>query len=68
MFENPRVHHVIVIPAASPPHKPCLATAERRLAMARLNFALPEVEIQDRELRRPGPSYTFDTLLEFKKE
>jgi nicotinate-nucleotide adenylyltransferase len=42
-----------------------LSTASNRLAMSQLAFgAIPGVVIDDRELRRAGPSYTIDTLRE----
>lgn len=55
---------VVLVPAAVPPHRgPALATAEDRLAMARLAAAASEdVEVSDIELRRGGRSYTVDTL------
>jgi nicotinate-nucleotide adenylyltransferase len=43
--------------------------AADRLAMARLAFeGLPKVVVDDREIRREGPTYTIDTLLELKAE
>lgn len=58
------------VPAARPPHRePPLASAEHRLAMLRLALAgLPTFIADDRELRRDGPSYTFDTLQTFRFE
>lgn len=55
---------VRVIPAAVPPHRPTpVATAEQRLQMARLAVAdMPGLRVDDRELRRGGPSYTVLTL------
>ncbi|HUP55886.1 MAG TPA: adenylyltransferase/cytidyltransferase family protein, partial [Bdellovibrionota bacterium] len=38
LFRNPGVREVWVMPAASPPHKPAIATAEQRLELARLAF------------------------------
>ena len=56
---------VHVVPAATAPLKEgAAAPAQERLAMAELAFAgLPEVVVDPRELARPGPSYTIDTLL-----
>ncbi|MCP4572007.1 MAG: nicotinate (nicotinamide) nucleotide adenylyltransferase [bacterium] len=57
---------VHVIPAAAAPLKdaPTVPAAER-LAMTELAFAvLPGVEVDPRELSRPGPSYTIDTMRE----
>ncbi len=56
---------VIFIPAAFPPHKSPLhlAPAHDRYAMVALATAgNPAFLVSDLELRRPGPSYTVDTL------
>lgn len=56
---------VLFVPAALPPHKPPrhLAPAEDRYEMVRLATAgHSKFAISDIELRRPGPSYTVDTL------
>jgi nicotinate-nucleotide adenylyltransferase len=46
-----------------------LSPATHRLAMARLAFeGLPGVVLDEREIRRPGPTYTLDTLRELQKE
>jgi nicotinate-nucleotide adenylyltransferase len=46
-----------------------LSPAAHRLAMARLAFAdEPLVQVDDRELHRPGPTYTIDTLHELQAE
>ena len=46
-----------------------LTPAEHRLAMARLAFAgLDAVQVDDRELRRSGPTYSIDTLRELQAE
>jgi nicotinate-nucleotide adenylyltransferase len=46
-----------------------LSPPAHRLAMARMAFGdLPNTVIDDRELRRPGPTYTIDTLRELKAE
>jgi nicotinate-nucleotide adenylyltransferase len=55
---------VAFVPAAVPPHRsrPLTAAADR-LAMARLAASShPAFEVWDTELRRPGPSYTVDTV------
>ena len=45
------------------------SAATHRLAMARLAFeGLPAAVVDDRELRRPGPTYTVDTLLELRAD
>ena len=59
------LHHVLFVPAGSPPHKPVDVDpgTEHRLAMVRLAAAGDErFEVSDLELQRSGPSYTVDTL------
>lgn len=57
-----------VVPTGEAWHKTrTLSPAPHRLAMAQLAFAeLPHVVVDPRELERVGPSYTVDTLREFK--
>jgi nicotinate-nucleotide adenylyltransferase len=58
------------IPAGDPPHRaaPC-ATAEHRLAMVELAVVQhPGLEVDAREVRRPGRSYTVATLEELHSE
>jgi nicotinate-nucleotide adenylyltransferase len=46
-----------------------LSAAPHRLAMARLAFEnLPRVVVDAREIARPGPTYTIDTLRELQAE
>jgi nicotinate-nucleotide adenylyltransferase len=61
-----RLDRVLVIPTGVPPHRaPTVAGAEDRLEMARLATAGDKrIEVSDMELRRPGVSYTVDTLRE----
>lgn len=61
---------VIFIPTRLPPHKPgdVLADAEHRAAMVRSAVYLnPRFEMSDLELKREGPSYTIDTILELRR-
>ena len=55
---------VAFLPSAVPPHRGApLSAAADRLAMARLATAShPRFEAWDAELRRPGPSYTVETV------
>ena len=59
-----------VMPANIPPHKEAkeLASGKDRLKMATLAVEdLEDVAVCDLELRSPGKSYTYDTLLHLKK-
>ncbi len=61
---------ILVIPTNVPPHKnaPMLASGEDRLNMCRLAVkGFPCVEVSDIELRRTGPSYSYDTVCELKE-
>ncbi|MBI4591435.1 MAG: nicotinate (nicotinamide) nucleotide adenylyltransferase [Candidatus Rokubacteria bacterium] len=60
---------ILFVPASEPPHKPArgLAPAQDRYAMTELAIrGNPHFAISDLELRRPGPSYTVDTLQALK--
>jgi nicotinate-nucleotide adenylyltransferase len=46
-----------------------LSAPEHRLAMAQIAFGdLPRVVVDPREIQRPGPTYTIDTLRELQAE
>jgi nicotinate-nucleotide adenylyltransferase len=64
------LERVLFVPAADPPHRGRpIADAATRLAMVRA--AIEDEEnfvLDDRELRRPGPSYTVLTLEELRRE
>lgn len=59
-----------VLPTGQAWHKSRpLTAATHRLAMSRLAFeGLDRVRLDDREIRRAGPSYTLDTLRELSAE
>lgn len=61
---------VRMLPAQIPPHRPQpVASAAHRMAMLQLALrGQPRLLADDCELRRPGPSYTMDTLLEFRAQ
>lgn len=62
---------VIFIPAAVPPHKlnRHIAPAEDRYQMVLLaTKSNPYFEVSDIELKRPGPSYSIDTVHAFLEE
>jgi nicotinate-nucleotide adenylyltransferase len=58
------------IPAGDPPHRAApVATAAHRLAMVELAIAgHPDLQVDAREVVRPGRSYTVPTLEELRKE
>ncbi|HXG02891.1 MAG TPA: nicotinate-nucleotide adenylyltransferase [Candidatus Binatia bacterium] len=65
VLEQLGLDRVLFVPAAQPPHKPpgSLAPAADRHRMVELAVAgHPGFAVSDLELRRPGPSYTVDTL------
>ena len=64
------LERVLLIPAAVPNLRSAPATdAQHRLAMARSAAeGNPRLAVDARELRRPGTSYTVDTLLELRAE
>jgi nicotinate-nucleotide adenylyltransferase len=60
-----------VIPSGDHPHKRQheMAPAHHRLAMCKAAFAgIANVVVDDRELRRAGPSFTVDTMAELRAE
>ena len=62
---------VLFIPTSQPPHKPnnSLAPAQDRYEMVRLAIASnPTFAISDVEIRRPGKSYTIDTIRLLQQE
>lgn len=61
---------LVFIPSANPPHKmgSDLAAADDRLEMVRLAIAGETgFDLSDCELKRNGPSYTFDTVTHFRR-
>ncbi len=64
------MERMILIPSARPPHKAAEETtaAAHRLAMTRLAAdGEPGMEVSDCEIKRSGPSYTIDTVAEFRR-
>jgi len=55
---------LLMIPAAAPPHKNgCFVSGEHRLSMLRIACGDdPVLQPSDMELRRIGPSYTYETV------
>jgi nicotinate-nucleotide adenylyltransferase len=66
-----RLEQVIFLPAGLPYHRgrAAHATNDERLKMVKLATARDaRFDVDDRELRREGPTYTYDTLAEIRKE
>lgn len=61
---------ILLVPSHRPPHRgEPGASAEQRLRMLELALAgETQLQADARELRRAGPSYTFDTLRELRAE
>ena len=62
---------IFLIPSAKPPHKPNLnlAPAKDRFEMVKVSLKNHKnLLVSDKELIRKGPSFTIDTITEFKEE
>ena len=63
---------LLVIPAGIAPHKEMpenSPTAQQRLDMLRLTLAdCPKIEVSDLELKREGASYTYETILQLRRQ
>jgi len=62
---------VIFVPSARPPHKPNgdVTPVGHRLEMVRLAIdGNDRLELSDLEAKRPEPSYTIDTIMQFRRE
>lgn len=73
VLEHEAVAQLRLIPCQIPALKgEAQATAEQRLAMlqcwVKSRGVGARLVVDDRELRRPGPSYTLDTLIELRQE
>ena len=66
-----KLDKLLVIPAGIAPHKQMPGnspTPQQRLDMLRLTLAdCPQIEVSDLELKREGPSYTYETILQLRK-
>ena len=64
-----QLEKILIIPSHLPPHRKPFASISARLAM--LTKALadePHLMLDERELERPGPSYSVDTLTSLRSE
>ena len=64
------LERVLFVPSAHPPHRAAPEVPPpRRLEWVRLALAgEPGLAVDDREIRRAGPSYTYDTLAALRQE
>ena len=64
------LHDLRLLPAGTPPHRAnTFASADHRLAMLKLALSrYPELNVDDREVRREGLSFMVDTLNEIRME
>lgn len=70
-IEIARLDKLFVVPTSVPPHKSgdSLVSGEDRLNMLSLAFEdNDKIEISDAEFKRQGKSYTYDTVMQFRKE
>jgi len=70
MLQALRLSEVRFFPSGDPPHRgSTFATAKMRLEMVRAAIdGQPGFVVDDREMRRDGPSYTIDTLISVREE
>ena len=70
LWQELRLEQVRLLPAGHPPHRDQLyASAAMRLKMVHAAVAdQPHFVVDDREVRRTGPSYSVDTLTELRAE
>jgi nicotinate-nucleotide adenylyltransferase len=68
--ETLKLAEVRFVPSGTPPHRSApQVAADHRLAMVRLAVAgNPRFAVDEREVRRAGPGYTFDTLAGLRAE
>jgi nicotinate-nucleotide adenylyltransferase len=70
LLEALAVPEIRFMPAGTPPHRATtVASNAARLEMVRVALeGEPRFRLDDRELRKPGPSYTVDTLGDLRSE
>ncbi|PWG64103.1 nicotinate-nucleotide adenylyltransferase [Sediminicurvatus halobius] len=70
LLEGLGLAEVRLVPGRVPPHRatPSRPPALRRALVAAAVDGVPGLVVDDRELQRPGPSYTLDTLRSLRQE
>lgn len=69
LYQILKLDEMRLIPCQNPPHRhaPTIA-ASHRFNMASLAVENSPLQVDDREMKRQGPSYTFDTLMSLRQE
>lgn len=68
IMEKLGLDRVVFLPASRPPHKRCIASYALRSRMLRVAIrGHAGFELSDAEARRPGTSYTVESLAELKR-
>jgi nicotinate-nucleotide adenylyltransferase len=64
------MQRMLMIPCSVPPHRPqpCASAAQRLAMLERAVAGEAALEVDERELRRSGPSYMADTLATLRQE
>ena len=70
LLEHFDFEQIRFIPCQQPPHKQavCVDAAHRWQMLNLVTHSSPKLVVDDRELKRSGPSYMIDTLKEFREE
>src|SRR5450759_4649412 len=70
LVEGLALSEVLFVPAGLPPHRaPPFASPQQRLEMVRRGIAdNPLFTLDEREIFKPTPSYTVETLLDLRRE
>ena len=70
LLEDLGLSEVRLVPGRLPPHRPQprVDAATRCRLLQQAVAGIPGLIVDDRELRRPGPSYTIDTLRSLRRE
>lgn len=70
MGEAIGIERVLFVPAGRPPHReaPCTAASHRLEMVRRAVAGNPRFAVDEREVQRPHPSYTVDTLSALRAE
>lgn len=69
-YEHFKLDKLLFVPSGLPPHKAvsvCASPTQRLTMLQRALLNLPGMHLWDREVLRPGTSYTIDTIWELQK-